>query len=484
MCGILGGYSGQNKKHFAFPSYPFDPQALTDWAMDEYHYAADPKLIYRIASEGGKSARLDGRLRRALASRRGARVRGAEKRHARPPRAEDEGRHRRHVRATDRRHGRATTSSRAPPPRSCSDDDGRIVGLVAKEDFDREALHPRQAAPSSSRPAASATTRRCWTSTSPRRPWAAPPSYLAGGETRRVLPHGPGRGRRRVRASTARASFDGGVDWQAEGGQLGALPLRRHDPALAPAVADHRPLRQPPALHGHPRGRGRRQRHLRAGRPGHHPDDAAGPSQLHHLRRELRGPPGGIRRRSTAASLSPPTSSRSTRCPSITATGTTACRTPSTPTCSSAATRWRSLRLTWALRRGRAHRGRGEVERMPASAARTTSCTPCRPSGCTPSRRRPSTAAASAATCTARRRGLLINDQMQVVGANGLRHPRPVRRLAHRRRRVRREQLHRRPHSGLAHGRRGPGVLRRIPVRHVRRSSTSLPAASRKGREL
>ena len=55
MCGILGGYSGQEEKKFAFPSYPFSPQALTDWAMDEYHYAADPKLIYKIAEEGGKS---------------------------------------------------------------------------------------------------------------------------------------------------------------------------------------------------------------------------------------------------------------------------------------------------------------------------------------------------------------------------------------------------------------------------------------------
>lgn len=55
MCGILGGYSGQEEKKFAFPSYPFDPKALTDWAMDEYHYAADPKLIYRLACEGGKS---------------------------------------------------------------------------------------------------------------------------------------------------------------------------------------------------------------------------------------------------------------------------------------------------------------------------------------------------------------------------------------------------------------------------------------------
>ena len=55
MCGILGGMSMQESKKFAFPSYPFDAQALTDWAMDEYHYAADPKLIYKIASEGGKS---------------------------------------------------------------------------------------------------------------------------------------------------------------------------------------------------------------------------------------------------------------------------------------------------------------------------------------------------------------------------------------------------------------------------------------------
>ena len=43
-------------KALRLPSYPFDAQALTDWAMDEYHYAADPKLIYKIASEGGKKA--------------------------------------------------------------------------------------------------------------------------------------------------------------------------------------------------------------------------------------------------------------------------------------------------------------------------------------------------------------------------------------------------------------------------------------------
>ena len=43
MCGILGGMSMQEEKKFAFPSYPFDAQALTDWAMDEYHYAAEDR---------------------------------------------------------------------------------------------------------------------------------------------------------------------------------------------------------------------------------------------------------------------------------------------------------------------------------------------------------------------------------------------------------------------------------------------------------
>ena len=59
-------------------SYPFDAQALTDWAMDEYHYAADPKLIYKIALRGRQEPRLDGGLRRAVALGRGACVRGSE----------------------------------------------------------------------------------------------------------------------------------------------------------------------------------------------------------------------------------------------------------------------------------------------------------------------------------------------------------------------------------------------------------------------
>ncbi|MEG0027604.1 MAG: FAD-binding protein, partial [Raoultibacter sp.] len=54
MCAILGGSRLQEGKRFAFPEYPFDPKALATWAMDEYHYAADPRLIYLIAEQGGK----------------------------------------------------------------------------------------------------------------------------------------------------------------------------------------------------------------------------------------------------------------------------------------------------------------------------------------------------------------------------------------------------------------------------------------------
>ena len=53
MCAILGGSKLQESKRFAFPSYPFDARKLADWAIDEYHYACDPLLIHRIAEAGG-----------------------------------------------------------------------------------------------------------------------------------------------------------------------------------------------------------------------------------------------------------------------------------------------------------------------------------------------------------------------------------------------------------------------------------------------
>ena len=328
MCGILGGMSMQEKKKFAFPSYPFDAQALTDWAMDEYHYAADPKLIYKIASEGGKS--LDWMADCGVQWRL-----GEVPVYVAPKNATLDHHVLKMKDATDamfmygQRKRRALSLPVSLRRRARARRHGRIVGLVANEEFDHEVyIHARR--PSSSQRAASATTRPCSSATfhgchglcvelSGRR------------RNRRVLPHGSRRRRRRVgiqqlgelrrRRGLARPKAGSG-----------RASLRRHDPALPPAVADHRSLRQPPALYGLPRGRGRRERHLRLG-------DLA----------TIQMTPRGIvptssstrttriiwraSRRSIAASSSRPTSSRSRRCPSITATGTTACRTPSTPTC-------------------------------------------------------------------------------------------------------------------------------------------------------
>ena len=274
--------------------------------------------------------RLDGRLRRAMAPGRGARVCGAEELHAGPSRAQDEGRHRRHVqlRPAPRRGlplpvpGRGARAGRRRAHRGRR----RPRGLRAR------GLHPRHEG-------GHPHGRRLLQQQGPAQGIHSHGGHglrvqLPGGRRDgRVLPHGARRGRRTCPVSTARPRSNGGVDWEAEGRPVGALPLRRHDAAVAPAVVHRRPLRQPPALHGQPREEGRRRRHLRAGRPGHHPDDASGPSRLHHLRRQLRRPPGRLRAGTLAASSSRPTWSRSTRCPNTTATGTTACRTPSMPTC-------------------------------------------------------------------------------------------------------------------------------------------------------
>ena len=119
-------------------------------------------------------------------------------------------------------------------------------------------------------------------------------SYLTAGETGECFRMGLG-----VNADVSRLQQLGQLRRRrrlgGRGRPVGALPLRRHDAAVAPAVVHRRPLRQPSSLHGQPRGRGRRERHLRAGRSGHHPDGAAGAPLLHRLRRALRGSSGRLR---------------------------------------------------------------------------------------------------------------------------------------------------------------------------------------------
>ena len=215
MCGILGGYSGQNKKHFAFPSYPFDAQALTDWAMDEYHYAADPKLIYKIASEGGKSLdwMADCGVRWRL---------GEVPVYVAPKNATLDHHVLKMKDATDamfafgQRNG-VRYKFQCPATALVRDDSGRIVGLVAREDFDREVyIHAKGAVILTA--GGFCNNKALLEKYIPTAAMGCASSYLVGGETGECFRMGLGAGAD-VSGFNSSASFDGGVDWQAEGGQ-------------------------------------------------------------------------------------------------------------------------------------------------------------------------------------------------------------------------------------------------------------------------
>ncbi len=215
MCGILGGYSKQEEKRFAFPSYPFDPKALTDWAMDEYHYAADPKLIYRIAEQGGPSldwmasCGVDWRL-------------GEVPVYVAPKRSTLDHHVLKMKDATDAMFDYGQKKGvafkfRCPAEALVQDESGRIVGVVAKEDFQREVyIHaPRGVILTAG---GFCNNKALLERYIPTAAMGCASSYLVGGETGECFRMGLGVGAD-VSGFNSSASFDGGVDWQAEGGQ-------------------------------------------------------------------------------------------------------------------------------------------------------------------------------------------------------------------------------------------------------------------------
>ena len=215
MCGILGGYSGQNKKKFAFPSYPFDPKALTDWAMDEYHYAADPNLIYRIACDGGKS--LDWMADCGVQWRL-----GEVPVYVAPKNSTLDHHVLKMKDATDamfsfgQKHG-VEYKFQCPAVALVQDDAGRIVGLVAKEDFEREVyIHASAAVILTA--GGFCNNKALLQKYIPTAAMGCASSYLVGGETGECFRMGLGVGAD-VSGFNSSASFDGGVDWEAEGGQ-------------------------------------------------------------------------------------------------------------------------------------------------------------------------------------------------------------------------------------------------------------------------
>ncbi len=214
MCGILGGYSGQEEKKFAFPSYPFDPKALTDWAMDEYHYAADPKLIYRLACEGGKS--LDWMADCGVHWRL-----GEVPVYVAPKRSTLDHHVLKMKDATDAMYNYGYAHGvdfhfQSPAVALVQDDGGRIVGVVVNEDYETERYIRADRAVILTAGGLCNNKALLDNYIHPSAMGCAS-SYLTAGERGECFRMGLGVGAD-VSGFNRSASFDGGVDWQAEGG--------------------------------------------------------------------------------------------------------------------------------------------------------------------------------------------------------------------------------------------------------------------------
>ncbi len=214
MCGILGGSKLQDKQKVAFPGYPFDPQALTDWAMDEYHYAADPKLIYQIADQGGKC--IDWMAECGVEWRLGKVPVFVAPKHATLDH---------HVLkmkdATDamfvygQRKG-CTYRFQCPASALVQDETGRVVGLVCEDEKQGEIyIHATKAVILTA--GGFCNNKALLEKYIPTAAMGCASSYLVGGERGECFRMGLGV-HADVSGFNSSASFDGGVDWEAEGG--------------------------------------------------------------------------------------------------------------------------------------------------------------------------------------------------------------------------------------------------------------------------
>lgn len=215
MCAILGGSKLQESKRFAFPEYPFNAHALADWAMDEYHYAADPYLIYLIAEQGGKcidwmaDCGVEWRL-------------GEVPVYVAPKNSTLDHHVLKMKDATDAMFSFGQKQGvdyhfQSPAEALVQDVDGRIVGVVCLEDFEREVyIHATHAVILTA--GGFCNNKALLQEYIPTAAMGCASSYLVGGETGECFRMGLGVDSD-VSGFNSSASFDGGVDWEAEGGQ-------------------------------------------------------------------------------------------------------------------------------------------------------------------------------------------------------------------------------------------------------------------------
>lgn len=214
MCAILGGSKLQDAKKFAFPSYPFDAQAMTDWAIDEYHYAADPKLIYLIAEQGGKC--IDWMADCGVAWRL-----GEIPVYVAPKNSTLDHHVLKMKDATDSmfnygsEHG-VDYHFRCPAEALVQDDDGRVIGIKCN-DASKGDIYVHATSAVILTAGGFCNNKALLKKYIPTAAMGCASSYLVGEEKGTCFRMGMGVGAD-VSGFNSSASFDGGVDWEAEGG--------------------------------------------------------------------------------------------------------------------------------------------------------------------------------------------------------------------------------------------------------------------------
>lgn len=209
MCGHFGRLLGPGGEEVRLPELPLRSQGADRLGHGRVPLRCRPEAHLSARLRGWQIAGLDGRLRCALAFGRGSGVRGPEALDAGPPRAEDEGRHRRHVQL------RLCPRRRFPLPKPrCGPRAGRRRphrGRRGERGLRDRALHPCRPRrhPHGGRLLQQQGAAR---QVHPHGRHGLRVQLSDGRRARRVLPHGAGRWRRRVRVQQHPASFDGWVD--------------------------------------------------------------------------------------------------------------------------------------------------------------------------------------------------------------------------------------------------------------------------------
>lgn len=213
MCGILGGSKMQDELKFAMPRWPFDPQDLVDWALPKYQYSMDPDLLYLIADQGGKS--LDWMAKCGVEWRLG----GVPVYVA--PKSSTLDHHVLKMKdATDQMKKYAEENGcefvfNAPAAGLVQDKDGRIVGVKCDTLEGELYVHATKAVILTA--GGFCNNKALLEKYCPTAAMGCASSYLVGEEKGACTRMGLGVGAD-ISGFNSSASFDGGVDWEADGG--------------------------------------------------------------------------------------------------------------------------------------------------------------------------------------------------------------------------------------------------------------------------